>query len=64
MSLGRINNGQISYDTFDFDYGTTATYSCDTGFGLSGGDKERVCGGNGSSPNGVWNGVTPHCEGT
>ena len=64
VSLGSINNGQISYDSFTLGYGTTATYSCDTGFGLSGRDRERVCGGNGSSPSGLWNGNAPHCEGS
>ena len=63
MQLTSINSGQISYDSSELVFGTTATYSCDTGFGLSGGDRERVCGGNGSSSNGVWNGVAPNCEG-
>ena len=30
--------------TPDFEFGTTATYSCMSGYGLSGGDVVRTCG--------------------
>ena len=40
----------------------TATYSCNTGFGLSDGDTVRTCvGAAGSS--GEWTGTAPTCEG-
>ena len=45
-------------------YGAIATYSCNTGFGLSGGVETQTCGEDVSGPNGVWEGVVPTCEGT
>ena len=59
-------NGQISYavDMFvPFDYSTVAIYSCDTGYGLSGGDLTRSCEGDDSSTTGSWSGSQPTCEG-
>ena len=47
-----------------YDFGTMATYQCNGGFGLRGGDVTRTCGGDGSSPNGMWSGIPPMCEGT
>ena len=38
--------------------GSTATYSCNTGFNLVGG-KTRVC-----RAGGVWSGKTPDCQGS
>ena len=38
-----------------------ATYSCDTGYGLTG-DATSTCGGDDSSPNGVWSGTPPTCD--
>ncbi len=38
--------------------GSTATYSCNTGFNLVG-DKTRVC-----RAGGVWSGKTPDCQGS
>ena len=43
--------------TESYDYGTTATYQCDSGYELSGGDTMRTCTGDGSSPVGQWNGT-------
>ena len=58
-------DGVVAYTTASpFTYGAMATYSCNGGFGLSGGDVTRVCGGDGSSVNGMWSGVAPICEGT
>ena len=56
-------NGVIAYsDTpAPYDFGTMATYTCDTGYGLSG-DITRTCDGDGSSPNGVWSGSAPTCN--
>ena len=46
----------------DITFGDTATYSCETGFGLSG-NVEQTCSGNGSSPLGEWSGTDPTCIG-
>lgn len=43
--------------------GTNATYSCDRGYGLDGGDVVRTCLMNGYSPDGVWSGMEPACVG-
>ncbi|XP_064387965.1 uncharacterized protein LOC135336171 isoform X3 [Halichondria panicea] len=59
------DNGQISfsiYSTSRHDFGTVATYSCEPGFGLSGGDMSRTCGGVGSVTQGTWNGAAITCE--
>ena len=54
-------NGNITYNAGSPDsrpIGTTATYTCNTGYTLTGGTTTRVCvtGGN-------WNGSTPTCQG-
>lgn len=63
-SLAPLNNGLLSYgpDTASpYDYQTTATYSCNEGYGLFGGDRARQC--DSSSPgDGGWSGTTPTCE--
>ena len=62
-SLAVPSNGMITYandTTPDFDSGTTATYSCNEGFGPSGGDTVRTCQG---QPIGAWSGTAPTCEG-
>ena len=41
----------------------TATYKCDMGYKLSGGDVMRTCDGDGSSPNSKWDGSAPNCSG-
>ena len=64
-SLGAFANGQVSYSpdtTAPHNFGTVATFSCNTGFSLSGGST-RTCGGDGSSQNGVWSGSSPVCVG-
>ena len=38
--------------------GSSATYRCDDGFTLTGGDETRVC-----QPNGEWSGMEPTCAG-
>ena len=58
--LDALVNGQIMYDpdmTAPFDFGTTATYSCDSGYGLSGGTSVRTCESEG------WSGSAPTCQG-
>ena len=60
------DNGGIVYSTGIttlYDFGTTATYMCDTGFGISGGNVLRTCRGSGLSPNGTWTGTAPRCDG-
>ena len=62
--LTDLTDGTIVYgsDTTDpFDFGTTATHSCNMGFSLVGGSL-RTCGGDGSSINGVFDEVAPTCE--
>ena len=77
-SLPPPRNGQITFSgngTAPFDYGTTATYSCDSTYVLaSNGDPVRVCGsngtfcdsvkvcgGDGTSTVGEWNGDSLVC---
>lgn len=45
-----------------FDFGTVAIYTCNTGFGLSGGDVQTTCSGDSSSVMGSWTGTVPSCE--
>ena len=64
--LPAVDNGKITYSTDTtepYDYGTTATYQCDSGYELTGGDTVRTCTGDGSSPVGEWNGTLPVCAG-
>ena len=67
IQCSTLGNGNIIYSTGtaedQFDYGTTATYQCDSGYELTGGDTVRTCTGDGSSPVGQWNGTTPTCFG-
>ena len=59
-SLGAFANGQITYSTdttSPHDFGTVATFTCNTGFSLSG-DSTRICG-----SGGVWSGSSPVCIG-
>ena len=60
------SNGMVGFSSSalaPYEFGVTATYTCDTGFGLYRGDGMRTCGGDGSSPNGMWSGASPNCEG-
>ena len=50
--------------TEPYNYGTTATYQCDSGYELTRGDTVRTCTGDGSSPVGQWNGSPSVCSGT
>ena len=64
-SLLALANGMITYATdtnAPFDYQTTASYSCSSGYGLSGGDRVRTCVGSSAEP-GEWSGTAPTCEG-
>ncbi len=67
-SLIAPSNGDIDFvtDTTEpFDYQTTATYSCTTGYKLllTAGDRVRICIGSNAGP-GEWSGAAPNCEGT
>ena len=58
-------NGEINYNpdtTPNLDFGTVATFSCNNGLGLSGGDVSITCGGDGSNTTGIWGGTVPTCE--
>ena len=59
-------NGDIMFsldNTAPYAFATTATYQCDVGFGRTGGNEVRTCGGDGSSTTGEWSGTAPTCEG-
>ena len=64
-SLSVPSNGRVNYftdTTGPHDFGTVATFTCNPGFSLDG--AERVtCGGDGSSPNGIWSELPPTCTG-
>ena len=67
--LTDLTNGMpITYDTTvnssgNYPFGTVATFSCVSGFGLSGsGAASSVCGGDGSSSVGVFDPISPTCE--
>ncbi len=52
-----------STDTTEpFDYQTAATYICNTGYGLSVGDRVGICVGSSQGP-GEWRGTAPTCQG-
>ena len=58
-------NGVVEFSETPSDlvsFQTIATYRCNSGFGLSGGDRVRTCIGS-SSGGGEWTGSTPLCEG-
>ena len=62
--LPTITNGMISYSpdvTPDYDLGTEATYTCETGFHLEG-NEVRVCmDDDGMNAIGVWSDQEPSC---
>ena len=65
-SLPDPPNGQIVYSTNttgDQMFGATASYVCDSGFGLSGGERVRACSSDGSSTTGFWTESAPSCLG-
>ena len=61
-----LTNGAIVYasdTTAPYDFGTTATHSCNSGYSLVG-VEVRTCGGDGSSVTGGWDSSEPTCERT
>ncbi len=64
-ALPTISNGQITYSmdtSAPYEYGTVATYVCDTSYGVSGGEGVLFCGGDGSDTAGSWGTSIPTCE--
>ncbi len=64
-ALPAVGNGMIVYSsdtTEPYDYETTASYQCDPGYNRTGGDNERSCTGNGTTPIGDWNGTATICS--
>ena len=57
-------DGRVTYTdtTSPYDFGTVATYVCDSGFGISGGNRTRACGGLDLSTVGTWNGIAATCD--
>ena len=55
-----FSDGSVASSVFQFL--TNVTYVCDTGYGLSGGDRVRTCVGSVEGP-GEWSGTAPTCEG-
>lgn len=65
-ALSAIENGIIIYSndtTTPYVLGTQATYGCDEGYELDGGNKRRVCIRRNSTSTGYWNGTAPSCSG-
>ena len=60
-------NGLITYYNQPINsrvqFHTTATYTCNSGYGLTGGNRSRVCDGDGSSYLGFWTDTAPSCGG-
>ena len=64
--LSNVDNGSILYSdskTSPHKFGIVATYQCDQGYVLNGGDATQTCVGDGTNSTGYWNGTTPNCSG-
>ncbi len=55
-----VFNGVVN-ENGNFEFGTEAVYSCNTGFSLVGGNN-RTCTGDGNSTTGAFNGLPPTCQ--
>ena len=57
--VSTLDNGTVVYSdpTIPRAEGSTVTYSCDTGYRLTGGEAVRTCNSSG------WDGTEPRCEG-
>ena len=66
--LPALENGMISYgpdsEGPEYDLSTVATYTCNEGFALVGGDRMRTCVDVSNGPSGEFNGTAPTCQGT
>ena len=64
--IANPEHGRVTFDhdpLVPFIARTIATYSCDLGYGLEGGDLVRTCEMDGFSPDGAWSGKAPTCIG-
>ncbi len=64
-SLSPPTNGRVAYFTDSappYDYDTVATYTCDIGFGIAGGDVNSVCTDENNEAVGRWTRIPPTCE--
>ena len=62
-ALSPLSNGGVDFSAASpYTYGTIASYSCNEGYWING-DAIRTCGGDDSSPIGVWSGEVPTCDG-
>ena len=57
--LSHPSFGSVAYSDPNLKYPTTATYACDDGYELHGGDAERAC----SPDTGTFDGTAPECRG-
>lgn len=58
-------NGNIVFKvdtTAFFEFGTTATYVCNPGFGITGESPVRTCDGDHTSTTGAWTETAPTCD--
>ena len=64
-ALPTVEDAVVTYSSnaamSQYDYGTTATYECDSGYELTEGDTVRTCTGDGSNSEDQWNGTAPVC---
>ena len=58
--LPALDHGRVSYSSNDYDYGSVATFSCDTGYQLQG-TSQRTCH-EGVRQAGSWSGTQPSCH--
>ena len=65
--LSDPDNGRVTFSTVSttngVDFGSTAFFNCDAGYGLTGGERVLTCGGDGTSLNGTWSSDPPSCAG-
>lgn len=67
LPLSTPVGGQLTFSSMsnpNYELGTNATYSCNSGLALLGSSDVRTCVGDGSSSIGNWGGNEPSCEGS
>ena len=57
-------SGEINYSQENLTVDTIATYTCDTGYSLTGSPTQQCMENDQGGLVGVWNGTAPTCEGT
>ena len=66
--LPALENGMITYSPDsegpNYDLSTVATYTCNEGFALVGGDRMRTCEDVSNGSSGEFDGTAPTCQGT